>query len=183
MKTKLISLLALLSFPIFLNAQDRIPVQLSDVQINLNILAPGVTLEKMITENTSATFGVGLTPLSVDNGTEDSVEPEVSINPFVRASYRNYYPRNKVKKELNPNSGNYIGLVAGYYFDSIAESSDAATFRQADSFYMGAIWGIQRNYQSGIHLGFSIGGGFGTGQNMDLDFVGVGEFEFGFVIK
>ena len=48
---------------------------------------------------------------------------------------------------------------------------------------MGALWGIQRNYQSGIHLGFSIGGGFGTGQNMDLDFVGVGEFEFGFVVK
>jgi len=87
-----------------------------------------------------------------------------------------------VKKELNPNSGNYIGLVTGYYFDSIAESSDAITFRQSDSFYLGAMWGIQRNYQSGIHLGFSIGGGFGTGQNMDLDYVGVGEFEFGFVI-
>jgi hypothetical protein len=153
------------------------------VQINLNVLAPSVTLEKMITGNTSATFGVGLTPLSVDNGTGDTIEPEFSINPFLRASYRNYYPRKQVKKELNPNSGNYIGLVAGYYFDSIAKSSELAMFRQSDSFYMGALWGIQRNYQSGIHLGFSIGGGFGTGQNMDLDFVGVGEFEFGFVVK
>lgn len=183
MKTKLISVLTLFLFPIFLNAQDRIPVELNDVQINLNILAPGLTLEKMITENTSATIGLGLTPLYTDIGNEDSIEPEVSINPFLRASYRNYYPRKKVKKKLNPNSGNYIGLVTGYYFNSIAESTDVATFRQSDSFYMGAMWGIQRNYKSGIHLGFSIGGGFGTGQNMDLDYVGVGEFEFGFVIK
>jgi hypothetical protein len=183
MNIKRIVLLTLLSFPLFLNAQDRIPVQLNDVQINLNLLAPGVALEKMLTENTSATFGIGLTPLYEDTGDENSIEPEVSINPFLRASYRNYYPRKKVKKELNPNSGNYIGLVTGYYFDTIAESSDVATFRQSDSFYLGAMWGIQRNYKSGIHLGFSIGGGFGTGQNMDLDYVGVGEFELGFVIK
>jgi len=86
MKIMLTSVLAILVFPIFSNAQDRIPVQLNNTQLNLNILAPGIILEKMITENTSATFGVGLTPFYADTGNENSIEPEVSINPFIRAS-------------------------------------------------------------------------------------------------
>ena len=176
MKTKLITILALLLLPIILNAQDRIPVQLNNIQLNLNLLTSGISLEKSISGNTSATFGGGLSPLySSDN--------EVSINPFVRTSFRNYYPRKKVKKELNPNSGNYIGLVGGYYFGSVANSSESAQFNQSDSYYLGAMWGIQRNYKSGIHLGFSLGGGFGEGENMNLEFIGVGEFEFGFVLK
>ncbi len=179
MKKQLFVLPLLIITPLLLFAQERIPVQLNNTQFNLNILTPGVTFEKKVTDNTSATLGVGLTPLHSQANQTDYL----SVNPFFRASFRNYYPRKKVKKELNPNSGNYIGLVAGYYFDSIAKKADAPAFAQSNSFYMGALWGIQRNYKSGIHIGLSLGGGFGTGENMDLKFVGVGEFELGFVIK
>jgi len=181
MKKQLFALNLLILAPLLMFAQDRTPVQFNNTQFNLNILAPSVTFEKRVKDNNSVTFGAGLTPLySQDNNNQNNY---VSINPFVRTSYRNYYQRKKVKKELNPNSGNYIGLAAGYYFGSIANNSDLIVFQQSNSFYMGALWGIQRNYKSGIHLGFSIGGGFGTGNNMDLKFVGVGELEFGFVIS
>lgn len=160
------------------NAQERIPVNLNSTQFNLNILDPSVTFEKSINDNQSFTAGAGITLLSdweEDQGT-------LSINPFIQSSYRNYYSRKRVKKELKPNSGNYIGVVTGYNFDAIAEEAENGTNRLSNSFYLGPVWGIQRNYKSGIHLGFSIGGGFGVG-NSDLYFTGVGEFEFGFVIN
>jgi len=165
----------LLLIPIFIFGQERTPVQLSNTQLNVNILAPSLLLEKRLTDKNSATFAFGLSPLH-GNG-------EISINPFFRTSFRNYYPRKTVKKELRPNSGNYIGLVGGYYFGSIASSSDYTNVNQSNSYYVGALWGIQRNYQSGIHLGFSIGSGFGAGENMDLKLTGVGELELGFMIK
>ena len=110
MKKQLFALNLLILAPLLMFAQDRIPVQLSNTQFNLNILSPSVIFEKRVTDNNSVTFGAGLTPLySQDNNNQNNY---VSINPFVRTSYRNYYQRKKVKKELNPNSGNYIGLVA-----------------------------------------------------------------------
>ena len=180
MKKSVCLVLAIFLIPYIGFSQEKIPVQLSNVQLNINLLAPSIILEKSITENTSATFGFGLSPLHDYN---EITGNEISINPFFRTSFRNYYPRKKVEKELKPNSGNYIAGVAGYYFGSIVNSSDYASFDQSNSYYVGAMWGMQRNYQSGIHLGFSIGSGFGAGENMNLKFVGVGEFELGFTIK
>jgi hypothetical protein len=174
MKTYLV--LATLCFSSFaIVAQERIPVKLKDFQVNLNILDPSISVEKKINPNQSFTLGFGLTGLPDDDGT--------SLNPYLRGSYRNYYPRKKVKKALRPNSGNYIGLIAGYNFDAIADNIDFGTTRLSNSFFMGPVWGIQRNYQSGIHLGLSLGGGFGIGQHSDFFFTGVGSFQLGFVIK
>ena len=175
MKKITILLLTLIFAPMLLLGQERIPVELDKTRVYLNIITPGITLEQGLSERLSLTLGAGLSPLYQDE--------KASINPFFRTSFRNYYPRKKVKKELGTNSGNFIGLVGGYYFSPISGTGDTDYFRQANSMYFGALWGIQRNYKSGIHLGFSIGSGFGTGDNMDLDFVGVGEFELGFTLK
>jgi hypothetical protein len=91
--------------------------------------------------------------------------------------------RKKQKKELNYNSGNYVGLRGGYNFRAIAENNEPGTPSTEEAFYLGGVWGIQRNYKSGIHLGFSLGAGFATGRNQNLGFTGLGSFELGFVIK
>ena len=108
----------------------------------------------------------------------------LSVNPFISGSYRNYYPRKRVKKDLRPNSGNYVGILTGYRFNSIADNAEYdISDRLENSYYLGPVWGIQRNYQSGIHLGLSLGGGFAVGSSSDIYFTGVGGFEFGFVIN
>ena len=162
------------------NAQERMPVNLNSTQFNLNILDPSVTFEKSINDNQSFTAGVGITLL----GDYEEDKGTLSVNPFIRGSYRNYYPRKRVKKALQANSGNFIGVSTGYNFGSIADNAEnGSTNRLANSYYLGPVWGIQRNYQSGIHLGLSIGGGFGVGSNSDIYFTGIGGFEFGFVIN
>ena len=174
-------LLVLSSFSWFIaNAQDRIPVELNNTQFNINILAPSVTFEKSINDHQSFTLGAGITALA--DFEED--QEATSLNPFISGSYRNYYPRKRVKKELRPNSGNYIGILTGYRFNSIADNADyELSDRLESAYYLGPVWCIQRNYQSGIHLGLRLGGGFGIDGASDIYFTGVGEFEFVFVIN
>lgn len=167
---------------VYMSAQDRIPVDLAETQITLSILSPSLALEKSITDNQSLHFSARIQGIS--NFDDDIDETNYGIAPELRAEFRNYYPRKKVKKELRPNSGNYIGLVAGYTLNTIADDFDNnEKFDEESSFFMGPVWGIQRNYKSGIHLGLSLGAGFRTGSNTSFGFAGVGSFNLGFVIN
>jgi hypothetical protein len=156
-------------------AQDRIPVDLSTVQFNVNILEPGLTLETALSPNQSFVIGAAIA--------SDFTESDASINPVFRGAFRHYYPRKYVRKELRLNSGNYIGLTGGYVLHPLVSTDGSRGKETADSWFVGAMWGIQRNYLSGIHLGLSLGGGFGDGPNMGLQTVGVGQLELGFVIR
>ena len=143
--------------------QERIPVDLKNNQLNLNLFTPGVSFEQRVGPNQSLNLGLGIIGLVDSDGS--------SINPLVRGSFRNYYPRKQVQKELNPNSGNYIALDAGYYFNSVTNE----TTQLSDSFFMGAVWGI--------HFGLSLGPGFVVGSDSDYRFTGIGQIQLGFVLK
>ena len=157
---------------------EKIPVDLKSSQFNFNILDPSFSFEKKVSDNQSFTTTAGITML-----TNTDSEYEFSVNPFIKVSFQNYYKRKGVKKELNPNSGNYIGVSAGYYLDSFTDNLDFGTTEQSNSFFIGPVWGIQRNYISGIHLNLGIGPAIGFGENSDVFLTGTGVFEFGFVIK
>ena len=162
-------------------AQDRVPVELKDSQFFISILDPGVAWEKKVADKQSLRFSFGLTMLA-DEETNFSDDFGVSLNPVVTGDFRNYYSRKRVKKDLNPNSGNYVALRAGYIFDAITDNVDFGTTETSQSFFMGPVWGIQRNYKSGIHLGLSLGAGFATGNHTDLRATGIGQFNIGFAL-
>ncbi len=183
MNKKSIILLSFLATSFLAIGQDRIPVQLRSTQWNINILQPSVNFEKSLTDNQSVAFDLGLTGLASSIGKEPQDAIAYSINPYLSGSFRNYYPRKRVQKELRANSGNYIGVITGYNFGAIADNQDSGTTELSNSFFLGPVWGIQRNYQSGIHFGLSLGPGFAVGQNTDLVFTGVGQFQLGFVIN
>ena len=151
-------------------SQDRIPVELKPVQFTLGIIEPSVLAEVRIGSHQSIVAGTALTLGFATN--------QIYVFPQVRGSIRNYYKRKRVKKELRTNSGNYVGLRGGYLFGSLGDSITS----EDKSYYVGPIWGIQRNYQSGIHLGLSLGFGYGNGQNKSARLVGIGHFTFGFVL-
>ncbi len=158
------------------NAQDRVAVTLDTQKLYLNILAPGVEGEFKVSENQSISIEGELSFALVASSNENLLS---TLNPSLISSFRNYYQRKKVKKELNNNSGNYIGILTGYTFGPIAGNVS----NTGDVFFTGGVWGIQRNYKSGIHLGLSLGLGITTGNNRDLKGTTVGEFNFGLVLK
>jgi len=162
--------------------QDRFPVGLKDTQVYLNILDPGVEWEKKISDTQSLAFGFGLTVIGDEDNNSSSNDIGISLNPVITADFRNYYARKREKKDLNPNSGNYIAVRAGYYFDSIVDNLDFGTTEISRSFFIGPVWGIQRNYKSGIHFGLSLGAGIATGKNTNLKSTFIGDLQLGFAI-
>ena len=159
-------------------AQDRIPVEIQKNRVYINLLQPSILYEAGLNDRLSLALGTGITFIYGENDYG-------AINPFLNASLRNYYPRKRVKKELDMNSGNYVAAMAGYTFGAISEwNEELDPQNMSNSGYIGGIWGIQRNYMSGIHLGLSLGGGVSMGKNIDnVMFAPLGGFEFGFVIK
>ena len=153
------------------DAQDRYPVELRPFQLTIGLLEPSVIAEVKLTDQISfaATGALSL----------GFASDELFIFPLARGSVRNYYPRKRVKKSnLRPNSGNFIALQGGYYFPAIYDGLTSAD----KSFFIGPAWGIQRNYASGIHLGLSLGLGYGNGPYRDGGIAGTGHFTFGFTL-
>ncbi len=161
---------------------EKMPVDLKNFQVNLNILEPSFSFEKKVSVNQSFTMAAGITML-IDSDSEYETDFLYSVNPFIEGSFQHYYKRKWVNEQLKSNSGNYIGVSAGYYFDSVADNLDFGTTEQSNSFFVGPVWGIQRNYNSGIHLKLSLGPGIGFGENSEVFFTSAGGFEFGFVIN
>lgn len=167
-------------------------VELSNNQLNANILPLTVSYERKIDDNKSFTLNAGVIP-SVNVETRSSAfssttETYSFFQPYISASVRNYYERNKVKKKnLKNNSGNYIALHYSHWFKPIGSTNDVFEQRVRDrntnSFTIGPVWGFERNYASGIHLDLRIGVGYGNGEFQNTgDMTFIGEFVFGFVL-
>ena len=162
-------------------------VDLAKGQLNANILPLTLSYEGRIDDNKSFTLsaGLGFTGyFESNNGDTDSYFFAV---PVFTGSVRNYYTRKNVKKDnLRSNSGNYIGLYGTYQlepFGSPSSLTEAKAYAETTNvFTVGPVWGIERNYASGIHLGLSMGIGMMGGKNIDLEPAVIGEFEFGFVL-
>ncbi|MEQ8627667.1 hypothetical protein [Ekhidna sp.] len=163
-------------------------VVLSKNQLNINIAPLSLSYEGKIDDNKSFTASAGIA-YAFEFASEQGGGTETAfiVVPYFTSSIRNYYQRTKVKKSnLQNNSGNYIGLFTSYTLEPFGEPDNlteaVAFLENSNVLTVGPVWGIQRNYASGIHLGLSIGPGFQTGKYIDDNFTLVGEFEFGFVL-
>lgn len=150
--------LFILFITIQLSSQDRIPVELQSTKIYLDIITPSVTLEAKVSNNQSVLFRSGIRL----HAEENFDEIDAGLLPYGEFEFRNYYPRKRVKKELKANSGNYIGLIGGYNFGHIVGDPLFETFKYEKELYFAALWGIQRNYKSNIHLNLHLGPGIIT---------------------
>ncbi len=75
-----------------------------------------------------------------------------------------------------------MGLYASYQLEALGEPSSIDQFivslETSNVYTVGPVWGIQRNYASGIHLGLSLGIGVIGGEYIETGVTGIGEFEF-----
>lgn len=166
------------------SAQD---VVLSKSQLNVNIVPLSLSYEGKIDKNKSFTLNGGIGFTGYVRTTDGDTESYLFAMPYFTSSIRNYYTRKNVKKSnLQNNSGNYIGIYAAYQLEPFGSPSSLneskAYAENSNVFAVGPVWGIERNYASGIHLGLSLGAGVMGGENIDLKGTFLGEFELGFVL-
>ncbi len=185
MKKPLFAFVLVLVFASSTYSQDQ-NVTLDKTQFTLSILPLMAHVEVKAAEKQSFTFGGGLAYSVFYQNINGEGDLEAYTSPFLTTSFRNYYKRNQVKKSnLRNNSGNYVGLLSSYTFESIVTVGGDTFATDLDTFTIGPVWGFQRNYASGIHLDLSLGIGYITGQSDEFIEIEngvtlIGGFEFGF---
>ncbi|WP_436517879.1 hypothetical protein [Ekhidna sp. To15] len=163
-------------------------VTLSDNQLSANILPLTLSYERKIDENKSFTFSGGIAATAYAETGSNGSNSYFFATPYLTSSIRNYYSRKNIKKSnLRNNSGNYVALYYQHQFEPFGSTTDpleqAARNQVSNVFAIGPVWGFERNYASGIHLGLSIGVGYSNGEfQKSGEVTFIGEFEFGFVL-
>ncbi|WP_422361516.1 hypothetical protein [Reichenbachiella sp.] len=150
-------------------AQGTIAPDLKQTQVRITILPLGLSLEQKLGEKQTLALAGGLqlgayAYTSSNNGSGT----EFYAAPFFAGEIRNYYNRKFVKKELEQNSGNYVALAFGYSGNRLGDAENVIFENSYEnSFFVGPVWGFQRNYKTGFHLNLSIGLGYQDGEYLD----------------
>lgn len=142
---------------------DHSSEELGDL-LSLDILSPGLSYELKVNDmNTLVIGGHVKTNVSFTASTFGT-EFYYLMVPQVNFEYRHYYnleKRYKLQKRTWFNSANYYGVVTGYQTDPIAGDESASDYEPG--FYIGPVWGIQRNGAFTFNLNLGLGYFSGTG--------------------
>ncbi|WP_420317586.1 hypothetical protein [Ekhidna sp.] len=178
--TLLLLLIAAISY-----AQESVILSKNQLIINISPLALSYEGKVDDTKSFAISGGLGYA-FNFEASREAGMEGSFITAPITYGSFRNYYARKKVKNNnLKTNSGNYFGLFASNQFEPLERFSSAfpeTILESSHVFTFGPVWGIQRNYVSGLHLGLSFGPGLKMGKYIDDSFTIVGRFEIRFLL-
>lgn len=186
MKKILFLILIIFSFKSFGQGNQ---VTLDNAQLTVSFLPLMGHVELKLADKQSATFGAGLAYSVFYQNINGDGNLEAYTVPFLTSSYRSYYKRKRVNKSnLMNNSGNYVGMYSVYSFKTLVEVDGSFFDTKLNSFSIGPVWGIQRNYASGVHLDLSLGLGYLTGESDEVFIIEnqvtlIGGFELGFKIN
>lgn len=154
----------------------------SDLSRNLfkvNILAPGLTYERVLGDKT--TFNVDVN-LSFGGTSKGGGQLKLLASPFGRAQYRYYYNLEKrlaKNKSIRVNSAAYIAPSISYYMKPINDGSYLSDY---DGLTAGAVWGFQKTYKTGMNLGANTGLGYNFSSNLVRQVVPILNFTVAWVI-
>lgn len=144
--------------PFSLTAQNN--PEVSKSIFSVNFLIPSVELETRISEKTtldlSGGIGFGLSAGTMEDGTE------IGLFPVFSTQYRYYYnleKRARKSKKVSQNSGNYVA-AAGEIMGGKPIFGDLEYLNDYSAL-VGAVWGLQRYYNSGFKLDLNLGAGYG----------------------
>lgn len=175
---KYITITFLLLVFVNLNAQSR-SSYLENSLFKINILSPGITYERSLSESTSLCTDLNL---SLGFSYNNNSGSDFLFVPYIREQYRYYYnieQRTSNNKNIKNNSANFIALNGSYYLPN-GNSQDVSVY---DGFTVASIWGLQRTYESGINLGLIVGPGYNFGtKERTAGFVPVINFTLGWII-
>jgi len=137
-------LFILLSSQLFAQLENKI-------QIRATILPIGIDTEFSLSKNISLNFDAGFQPsiftsISTSNGGETDNSSGFVLAPFIQGSIRSYYN-----------------------FDTRMRKSKNIEAIE-NSYNIGAVWGLQRTYNSNIYLDLSLGLGY-VNINLENEFI------------
>jgi len=129
----------------------------------LNVLSPSAEIEHDLTDKISilGNAGVGLSITTVDFGNETKTDFLFPL--FLEASTRYYYNfdrRIEKGRNIQYNSGNYIGLNFTKGFEATGDVS-----RVEPQSILSAVYGLQRTYQDFLNFTFEAGPGYDFQEN------------------
>ena len=120
----------------------------------LNILLPGFSYEKRVSKLTTLYLDASLNIIT----SSGRFLSDIHLGPSAMAGVRNYY---NIKKREN--KGLRTTLNSANYISPILFASTAKVRSSGPDFFgvIGAVWGLQRNYQSKFSLDLNAGLGYG----------------------
>ncbi len=128
----------------------------------INLLSPGVEIEKDLFKEFSGVLNVGVFPYVFYSDSFLFEERSGILFPlFIDAQFRyytNFQRRLEKGKSIKNNSGNFLSLKLSHYFEA---ENDEATFDSGS--ILGVVYGIQRTYWSHLHLTLEMGAGIYKG--------------------
>jgi len=157
--------------------------------VKINIVTPGFTYEKGITENSSANFDalLGFVFQSSKWNNSQTDESFFIMYPGLGATlqyYFNRYKREQRGRSLYKNSGMFIGpqiVIQGP--DIVNTNPDYVDLLAAIG--VGGVWGIQRTFKSNINIALHLGLGYAAplgGTEAPGGFTSLSKLLLGYVI-
>lgn len=138
--------------------------------VSLDILSPGISYEAKVSQWNTIVIGAHALTNATLTVSSYGTELNYLLVPAIDFEYRHYYnleKRNTRNKKTWFNSANYYGAVTGVQMNPIA--GDEWAYDYEPGFYIGPMWGIQRNGQLTFNLNLGIG--YFSGYRA-LDFLG-----------
>lgn len=139
-------------------------VSLSKTLISLDLITPGLSIEKRLRDNKSIHLrGTASFSYLISSGSSSGTESSYVLVPVMIAQYRSYYNLKKRARRFSNieyNSGNFLGFHVSYQIEPIA-GKNTDLFESEGGFLLGPVWGLQRN--GTLTFGFNVVLGYFTG--------------------
>ncbi len=166
----------LLCLPFFVIAQNE--KKTKENLFKINILNPGFTYEKGLTNTTTLCLD---TNLSFGFAAHNN-KTTFLASPFLRGQYRYYYnfeKRISKGKSISNNSGGFIAFSASYYLKPLGNDIYISSY---DGLTFGGVWGFQKTYKCGINLSANAGLGYNLSNQQSHKVLPILNFTVGWVI-
>ncbi len=168
-------------FLCFSSAWSQARRNVSAFQIRANAYPVGVDIELADSDFKTINVSFGVMGSLSTVGNEDGAELAFGFAPYVDMQYRWFYKLKHEAKQgmkLRGNSGNFLAFRAEAKSKPMYDVLEEAPSR----FAVGAVWGLQRQYVTGFHLGFEIGFGYALSESAETGFVPMGNIKIGWLI-
>lgn len=156
---------------------SQIDKNVSENLFKINILTPGFTYERGLSENSTLNVDVGF---SLDIVTNDGQLQLLKI-PFIRSQYRFYYNidrRIQKKKSILGNSAGFVAPSISFYSKPLSNDIYVSGL---DGFTLGGVWGFQKTYKSNLNLSVNTGLGYNFSNNVNSQIVPILNFTVAWV--
>jgi len=151
-------------------------INLERHQFKFNLISPGFSYELGLFKNQSISGGLGFGVATYEEG--------YALGLALHTRYRYYHNfnrRNKLRKNVTGNSGNYVAAARSIFFSQVRLATDIEGPDDFNIGFYGLTYGIQRTYTNGFNFNAEIGAGYYLGDGVPNGYGPLFNFTFGWV--